>query len=173
MKKIIKFECHYHSAPVLIGEKFDTANLHAEAYYEDGEIRDIFSDEYTILEEDWTITEINNVFTASYMGFIDKFHVKGYTADGSVREFKIFSIEGKKEVDVTDAYEFLFYNPVLEKPYVTLATMNRILTAGKYRFILPMKTGMCGKYASEWIVIKDLNNSIRATPVKFYRDERE
>lgn len=169
MSELIGFECHYHGAPVLIGKEFDAADIHADAHYSNGQFKDVFSDEYTILEKDRTVTDKDNIFTAEYMGFTCKFHVRGYTVNGSVREFKVFSIEGRVEVDVTDVYGPLFYNPVLEKPYVTLAIMNRCLTEGKYRFILPMKTGMCGKYASEWIVIKD--NAIKATPVMFYRDD--
>lgn len=170
MRQILRFECHYHGAPVVIGKEYDKADLHADVLYDDGELKSLSPYEYNV-PDDRLITDKDNIFIASYVGLSDVFHVKGVTLNESDAEFKVFSIEGKTEVDVTYAYEPLLYNTVLEKIYVNLDRLNRVFTAGKYRMILPRNTGMCSKYASEWIVIKGKNNSIKATPVKFYTEE--
>lgn len=170
--KIISFECHYHGNPVLIGTDFDPKKLHARILYGDGTWEDLHSYQYTISDTLVTQKGNNNIYTAIHSsGLQDKFVVYGYDIGHSDKDFKIFQLNDNIEIDITDSYYPLFYHDLLDKIYVTVTRLNKILTPGKYRLILPKNTGLNCKHASEWIVIKELSNNIKITPIKFYHEE--
>jgi hypothetical protein len=156
----------------LIGTEFDPKKLHARILYSDGTWEDLHSYQYSISDKLVTQKGNNNIYTATHpSGLKDKFVVFGYSIDNLDKDFKIYEVNDNIEVDVTDAYYTLFYHELLDKIYVTTTRLNKILTPGKYRLILPKNTGLNCKHASEWIVIKDSKNNIKITPIKFYHSQ--
>lgn len=170
--EVISFECHYHGGPVLIGTEFDPKDLHARALYGNGHWEELHSYQYSIPDRLVTQKGNNNIYTATHpSGLEDRFVVFGYDVDDSDMDFKIYQVNDNIEIDVTDSYYPLFYHDLLDKIYVTAMRLNKILPAGIYRLVLPKNTGLNCKHASEWKVIKDLNNNIKITPIKFYHEE--
>lgn len=171
--KVISFECHYHGGPVEVGTHFDPKDLHAKALYGSGIWEELNSYDYIILEDTLvTQTGNNNVYTAMHpCGLEDRFIVFGYKVDESDMDFKIYQLDGNMESDVTDSYYPLFYHDLLDKIYVNTMRLNKYLTPGKYRIVLPKHTGLNCKHSSEWIVIKTMDNNIKITPIKFYHEE--
>jgi hypothetical protein len=170
----LSFECHYHGSPVLVGTNFDPKDLHARIIYSNGEWKELHSYEYTISGNLITQKGNNNIFTAIYNNELqDSFVVYGYENDNTDKDFKITQLNDNIEIDVTDRYYPLFYHNLLDKIYVTATRLNKFLTPGTYRLILPKRTGLNCKHASEWIVVKNLNNDIKITPITFYHKERK
>lgn len=175
MKKPIKFEIHYHGAPVLVGEKYNPKDLHAHLIYSNKEFKDVLSVDYTV--DDNLITHTGqNIFKATYIEngktFIDYFMVYGYTNKRYIdKEFQMFLIhDNGYEEDVTDYCSPLLYDNNLGKIYVTLNRLNKALFKGKFRMILPINSGLHMKYATEWIVLKN-NFNIKTTLIKTYNEE--
>ncbi len=170
--EVISFECHYHGDPVPIGTEYDPKKLHARILYGNGIWEDLHSYQYEVSSKLVTEKGNNNIYIATHpSGLEDRFVVFGYSVDKSDMDFKVYQVNGKIETDVTDVYYPLFYHDLLGKIYVTTMRLNKFLSAGEYRFILPKNTGLNCKHASEWKVIKNLNNNIKITPIKFYHEE--
>lgn len=175
MQEPIKFEVHYHGAPVLVGERYDPKDLHAHLICSDKEFIDVRSIDYTINDNLITHTGQNS-FCATYIWngktFIDYFTVYGYTNKRYIdKEFQVFYIhDNLYEEDVTDFCYPLFYDEILDKIYITMNRLNNNLYKGKYRMILPQNSGMYYKYATEWIIIKDDFN-VKTTLIKIYNEE--
>ena len=171
-KEAILFECHYHGDPVLINTEFDPKKLHARIVYNNGECENLHSYQYDISGKIVTKKGNNNYYTAiHHSGLKDEFVVFGYEEDETDKDFKIFQQNDNIEIDLTNAYYPLFYHDILDKIYVSTQRLNRFLTPGKYRLILPKNTGLNCKHASEWIVIKSLDNNVKITPIKYYHKE--
>lgn len=176
-KKPIKFEVHYHGAPVLVGERYDPKDLHAHLIYSDKEFVDVRSVDFTTNDNLITHTGQNSfyaTYTVNGETFIDYFLVYGYTNKRYIdKDFQVFNIHDNLcEENVTDFCYPLFYNENLGKIYITLNNLYKNLYEGKFRFILPRDTGMCHKYSSEWIVIKTQDN-VKVTLVKYYDEEEK
>ena len=170
--EIISFECHYHGEPVLIGTEFDPKKLHARILYGNGIWEELHSYQYTISDKLVTQKGNNNIYTATHpCGLEDRFVVFGYNIDDTDMDFQIYQVNGNIETDVTDAYYTLFYHDLLGKIYVTTTRLNEILSPGKYRIVLPKNTGLNCKHASEWKIVKTLDNNLTITPIKFYHKE--
>ena len=175
MKEPIKFEVHYHGAPVLVGERYDIKNIHAHLIYSDKEFEDVRS--FAVSKNLITHTGQNS-FYAIYIwngkAFVDYFMVYGYTNKRYVdKEFKIIEIQtNSHEEDVTEFCYPLFYDEILGKIYITLDRLNKNLYKGTFRVTLPKDTGMLHQYASEWLIEKDDFN-VKTTLIKTYNDEEE
>ena len=176
MKEPIKFEVHYHGAPVLVGERYDPKNLHAHLIYSDKEFIDVRSVDY-IVNDDLITHTGQNSFYATYIWnnktFIDYFMVYGYTNKRYInKEFKVFFINDTYEEDITDYCYPLFYDEKLDKIYITTNRLNKNLYKGKFRMVLPEGTGLHHRYTTEWIVIKDDFN-VTITLTKTYNEEEQ
>lgn len=174
MQEPIKFEVHYHGAPVLVGERYDPKDLHAHLICSDKEFIDVRSVDYTVNDNLITHTGQNS-FCATYKWgdktFIDYFIVYGYTNKRYIdKEFKVFNIYGSQEEDVTDFCYPLFYDKNLDKIYVTTNRLDKYLFNGTFRMILPQNSGMLHKYATEWFVIKS-DFGLKTTLIKVYNEE--
>lgn len=174
MKEPIKFEVHYHGTPVLVGKRYDPKDLHAHLIFSDKEFVDVRSIDF-MTDKDIITHTGQNYFRATYnwndKTFIDYFMVYGYTNKRYIdKEFKIFFIhDDGVEEDMTEYYELLFYENNMEKVFITTNKLDKTLTEGKYRMILPRGTGMHLKYASEWIIEKDSNVKVKL--IKVYNEE--
>lgn len=177
MQEPIKFEVHYHGAPVLVGERYDPKDLHAHLICSDKEFIDVRSVDYTVNDNLITHTG-QNYFQATYIwngkSFIDYFMVYGYTNKRYTdKDFKVFYIhDSSYEEDMTDYYYPLFYDEKMDKIYLSMNRLDKKLFKGKYRMILPKNSGMYHQYATEWIAIKDDFN-VKLTLVKVYNEEEK
>ena len=170
--KVISFECHYHGGPVEVGTHFDPKDLHARILYGDGIWEELHSYDYIVSDTLVTQSGNNNVYTAIHpSGLEDRFVVFGYKVDESDMDFKIYQVNDNIEIDVTDSYYPLFYHDLLDKIYVNAIRLNKQLTPGTFRIILPKCTGLNCKHPSEWLVVKTMDNNIKITPIKFYHKE--
>lgn len=175
MQEPIKFEVHYHGAPVLVGERYDPKDLHAHLICSDKEFIDVRSVDFTVNNNLITHTGQNS-FYATYIwngkSFIDYFTVYGYTNKRYInKDFKAFYIhDSGYEEDITDYCYPLLYDENLDKIYITLKRLDKHLFKGKFRMLLPQDTGMHHKYATEWIIIKNDYN-VKMTLVKTYNEE--
>ena len=175
MKEPIKFEVHYHGAPVLVGERYDPKDLHAHLIYSDKEFIDVRSVDFKVSDNLISRTGQNS-FTATYIWkdktFVDYFMVYGYTNKRYIdKEFKVVQIhDDLSEEDITEFCYPLFYDEILCKIYITLDRLNKNLFKGKFKMTLPQNTGMIHQYASEWIIIKSDFN-VKATLNKTYNEE--
>lgn len=174
MQEPIKFEVHYHGAPVLVGERYDPKDLHAHLICLDKEFIDVRTIDFTVNDNLVTHTGQNSFCaTYSFCGktFVDYFVVYGYTNKRYTdKEFKVFSINGSSEEDITDFCYPLFYDKNLDKIYITTNRLNKHLFNGTFRMILPQDTGMLHKYATEWFVIKN-DFGLKTTLIKVYNEE--
>ena len=174
MKEPILFEVHYHGTPVLVGKHYNPGDLHAHLILSDKEFLDVRSVDYEVDGSDITHTG-QNIFKATYhwngKTFIDYFGVYGYTNKRYIdKDFQVFSIENSQEEDVTEQYRQLFYNEFLDKIYITINNLDKHLSNGIFRFILPQDTGLYHQYATEWIVKKD-ESGIKTNLFKVYNEE--
>lgn len=174
MKEPILFEVHYHGAPVLVGKRYNPGDLHAHLLLSDKEFLDVRSVDYEVDGSNITHTG-QNIFKATYhwngKTFIDYFRVYGYTNKRYIdQNFQIFSINDSQEEDVTGQYKHLFYNDFLDAIYITINNLNKHLSDGIFRFILPQNTGLYKQYATEWIIKKD-ESGTKITLLKVYNEE--
>ena len=176
MQEPIKFEVHYHGAPVLVGERYDPKDLHAHLINSNKEFIDVRSD--LILSDNLITQTGQNSFYATYNyngeTLIDYFTVYGYTnkryQNMDLKVFYIHEDQNNYEEDVTDYFYPLFYDDILGKIYVTINRLDKLLYKGKFRIIFPQDSGLYHQYATEWIVLKN-NSNIKMTLVKTYNEE--
>lgn len=153
----------YLGPPLLVGTKYDTSNLYVDLLLKDGTIKVLKFGDYTV--SDTLVAKAkNNIYEIDYAGLKDNFFVYGYKLKDTVDlDFKVFLIhDNKYEEDVTDMFYNSFYDSNIERIYVTVNNMNKILFNSNYRILLPKETGMYQKYSTEWLITKT-STSVVAT----------
>ena len=171
-----KFEAHYHGIPIAVGKHFNVGDVHASALMESGEWKDLSIRDFFIPDTSPIQYAGNNVYEAYYMHngikYTNYFTVLGYTNKDTINpDFKLFVVhDNLHEEDITEISQFLFYDSIFEKIYITINKIDKALSNGKYRLIAPKNSGMHCKYATEWTIIKE-NGNITMFINKIYDEE--